>query len=314
MRFLRTNPRGVGSAYEIAGIERELERRGFEAYDQIPQSYVNLAGRIAGRLKVNVLLNPFPSDPMLVVGGYVPDATCFPTSLWTRFIPYFFDCWEPAFSRWESFFRRNRTELAFLTARYATEHFQQRFPSRRFLWLPESVDPAAYQCGIPLANRAIDILELGRKFDVFHDRLAPVLADAGMSHLYEKVKGEIIFPTRDGLVSGLANSRVSICFPQSLTNPERCGKVETVTLRYFESMASKCLIVGKCPLELQDLFGYNPVVEVDDPAEVMDVVRNIEDYQTFVDQNYQKLLEVGTHSVRVNSLITELRTLGFSIL
>jgi hypothetical protein len=313
MRFLRTKPRGVGSAYEILGIERELERRGLEAYDQISSSFVNVAARAAGKLKLNVLLNPFPGDPMLVVGGYVPDAICFPASLWTRFIPYFFDCWQSAFAQWESFFRRNRTELAFLTARSAAEHFQERFPSRRFLWLPESVDPAAHESDIPLGERVIDVLELGRKYDMFHNRLAPDLVDAGMTHLYEKVKGQIIFPTRNDLVEGLASSRVSICFPQSLTNPQRCGKVETVTLRYFESMASKCLVVGKCPLELQDLFGYNPVIEVGDPGEVIDVVRRIADYQSFVDRNYQRLLEVGTHSERVNSLVTELKALGFSI-
>jgi hypothetical protein len=313
MQFLRTRPQGVGSAYEILGIEYELERRGFEPYDQVSHSLVNLAARAAGRLKLNILLNPFPGDPMLAVGGYVPDATCFPTSLWTRFIPYFHDCWESAFSQWESFFRRNRTELAFLTARNAAEHFQQRFPSRRFLWLPESVDPAAHQSGTPLAERANDVLELGRKYEMFHNRLGPVLVNAGMTHLYEKVKGEIIFPSRDEFVSGLANSRVSICFPQSLTNPVRCGRVETVTLRYFESMASRCLIVGKCPLELFDLFGYNPVVEVDDPAEIVDVVRKIADYQPLVDRNYQRLLEVGTHSVRVDSLVRELQTAGFLI-
>ena len=81
MRFLRTKPQGVGSAYEILGIEHELERRGFEPYDQFSHSFGNLAGRVAGRLRLNVLLNPFPGDPMLVVGGYVPDATCFPMSL-----------------------------------------------------------------------------------------------------------------------------------------------------------------------------------------------------------------------------------------
>lgn len=313
MRFLRAKLAGVGSAYEILGIQRELERRGFEPYIPISSPFVHFAARAAGRLKLNVLLNPFPGEPMLAVGGYVPDSTCFPTSLWTRFIPYFFDCWEPVFSRWESFFRRNRTALAFLTARDAAEHFQARFPSRRFLWLPESVDPAAHRCDVPLADRTIDVLELGRKYDQFHIRLAPILAASGMTHRFEKIKGEIIFPTREDLISGLANTRISICFPQSLTDPMRCGKVETVTLRYFESIASKCLVVGKCPLELRDLFGYNPVVEVDDPADVVDVVHRIAAYQPLVDRNYQRLLEVGTHSARVDSLIGELRTAGFSI-
>lgn len=313
MRFLRTKPKGVGSAYEILGIHNELERRGFKACNEISFPFVNLMARIAGRSNLNVLINPFPGDPMVVIGGYVPDATCFPTSLWTRFIPYFFDCWESAFPRWESFFRRNRTELGFLTARYAAEHFQKRFPDRRFVWLPESVDPAAHRCDTPLANRSIDVLELGRKYDAFHDRAKPLLATAGMTHLYEKVRGQIIFPTHDELIAGLANSRVSVCFPQSLTNPERCGRVETVTLRYFESIASKCLLVGKCPAELSDLFGYNPVVELSDPGEIVDVVSRIADYQVLVNRNYQRLLEVGTHSVRVDSLVRELKAAGLTV-
>ena len=51
-------------------------------------------------------------------------------------------------------------------------------------------------------------------------------------------------------------------FPCSLTHPERSGPVETVTHRYFESMASKCLIIGHAPRELIDLFGYNPAIEM----------------------------------------------------
>lgn len=312
MRFLRTNPHGVGSAYEVVGIQRELERRGFEPYDMPTYRWLDLCGRAAGRLKINILLNPFPTEPMVVIGGYVPDATCFPKSLSTRFIPYFFDCWEPAFPRWESFFKRNRTQLAFLTARDAVMHFQRRLPARRFVWLPESVDPAAQKCDLPLANRTIDVLELGRKYDAFHDRVTPALAKEGLTHQFEKVKGEIIFSTRDELVAGLATSRISVCFPQSLTNPSRCGNVETVTLRYFESMAARCLLVGKCPLELRDLFGYNPVIEIDSPPDVVDIVRKIAEYQTLVDRNYQRLLEVGTHTARVETLIQEIRISGLS--
>jgi hypothetical protein len=311
MRFLRTKPQGVGSAYEILGIQSEFERRGFKGCEQVSGTLVNIIARVAGRLRVNVLLNPLPREPMLVVGGSVPDATCFPTSLWTRFIPYFFDCWESAFSRWESFFKRNRTELAFLTARYAAEHFQRRQPNRRFVWLPESVDPLVYRSEMLLEHRSIDVLELGRKYDAFHEPLATALVGTKMTHLYERIKGKIIFPTRDDLVSGLSNSRISICFPQSVTHPERSGKVETVTLRYFESIASKCLIVGKCPLELRDLFGYSPVVEVSDPAEVVDLIRDIANYQSLVDRNFQRLLEVGTHFARVNTLVLELRNAGF---
>ena len=39
--------------------------------------------------------------------------------------------------------------------------------------------------------------------------------------------------------------------------------VETLTHRYLESIASKRVVVGRCIRELEMLFGYNPVIEVD---------------------------------------------------
>ena len=170
-----------------------------------------------------------------------------------------------------------------------------------------------YRSDAPLASRSIGVLELGRRHAAFHEQITPVLAGAGIVHLYEKVRGQVIFPTRSNLVSGFADSRISVCFPQSLTNPARAGRVETATYRYFESMASKCVLVGRCPPELRDMFGYNPVVETGDAREVVDILSNIADYQPLVDRNYQRLLEVGTHTARVDTLIRELASAGYSV-
>ena len=135
------------------------------------------------------------------------------------------------------------------------------------MWLPEATDPSEYSSSVPWAERDIDVLELGRKSNSFHGKIAAPLANAKRSHLFERVKGEIIFPDRKGFLEGLARSKISICFPCSQTHPERFGSVETVTNRYFESMASKCLIVGHAPRQLTDLFGYNPVIEVQEGAD-----------------------------------------------
>jgi hypothetical protein len=125
-------------------------------------------------------------------------------------------------------------------------------------------------------------------------------------HLYEQEKGHIIFPTREALVKGLSDSKISVCFPSSLTHPQRSGDVETVTYRYFESMASGCLLWGKCPQELSDLFGYNPVIEADrrDPYGQLDeILQNSGKYSELVDRNYQRLLEVGTWRVRAAAML-----------
>ena len=100
-----------------------------------------------------------------------------------------------------------------------------------------------------------------------------------------------------------------------MTHPERSGDVETVTYRYFESMASGCLIWGKCPQELFDLFGYNPVIEADehDPYGQLDeILQNLGKYQELVGRNYQRLMEVGTWKVRAASMIETINNCDFT--
>jgi hypothetical protein len=74
-----------------------------------------------------------------------------------------------------------------------------------------------------------------------------------------------------------------------MTHPVESGGVETVTNRYFQSMASKCLVIGKAPQELIQIFGYNPVIELDleDPLwHVKKILDNITDYEPFIEHNY----------------------------
>jgi len=177
----------------------------------------------------------------------------------------------------------------------------------RSVWLPEATDPLEYCASIPLSERNIDVLELGRRYDSFHRKIAQPLAEANRVHLFERVKGEIIFSDRAGLVDGLGRSKLSICFPCSQTHPERSGAIETVTHRYFESMASKCLIVGHAPQELIDLFGYNPVIEIHSECafeQIESILNNLDSFRSFVEDNYQRLLEVGTWKSRVQTVLS----------
>jgi hypothetical protein len=187
----------------------------------------------------------------------------FPFSYSKEVVVYGFDCWPAKYARWEAFFRRNRLKLAFFSARRSAEYFENRIPAMKSVWLPEAVDPEAYISSRGLEERSIDVLELGRRNEVFHQTISQHLEKSRRVHLYEKEKGQIIFPTREALVKGLSDCKISVCFPSSMTHPERSGNVETVTYRYFESMASGCVILGKCPQELLDLFEYNPVIEAD---------------------------------------------------
>jgi hypothetical protein len=238
----------------------------------------------------------------------------FPYCYFVETVVHVFDCWPALYPRWEKFFRRHRMRLAFFTARQSAEHFGKQVPRMESIWLPEAVDPAEYRGDRPLGQRSIDVLELGRRSDAYHDQIVAPLARAGRVHKYQPTPHQIIFPTRPAMVAGFADAKVSVCFPSSMTHPLRSGDVETVTHRYFESIASRCIVVGHAPAELVDLFGYNPVVEADpgDPAgQIEAIVRDPDRYTDLVERNYNRLMEVGTWDARVKTLLEMLRARGY---
>jgi hypothetical protein len=127
--------------------------------------------------------------------------------------------------------------------------------------------------------------------------------------LYEPEKGILVFPTKSALVKGLSEAMISVCYPSSVTHPERSGASETVTHRFFESIASRCLIVGHCPNELIELFGYNPGVELKPETcvnEIQQIIDNIDQFQPLVDRNYSALMERGTWDARAASMLQTL--------
>ena len=183
-------------------------------------------------------------------------------------------------------------------------------------WVPEATDVTQFDPRRPLADRPIDILEFGRHYDPFHARIRSYASQRGLRHLYERTKGEIVFRTRPEFVSGLATSKISVCFPQSLTHPERFGHIETVTSRYFESMASGCIILGRCPDELRTVFDYDPVIEADlsCPEEQLEaILGRIEEYQPLVDRNLQTVQRIGTWYARVATIESSLHAAGYSL-
>ena len=275
---------------------------------------VRLLGRAVGKLRLQRNLVRLPGTTYVAVLMWPNDGRFFPFAYFGNVVPYIFDCWPPDYPRWESLFRRNRTRIAFFSARGSAEHFGRRFPAMSAYWLPEACDPLDYDASKPLAERTIDVLELGRKYKPFHDPVRAMLPDAGLRHLFSPDGTRTpIFDGAAALRAGLGDTRISVCFPKSMTHPGDGSRgpgtsgLETVTLRYFEGMASKCVIVGHCPAELEEIFGYNPIVQYDpsDPAgQVREILGSIEQYQARVDGNEQRLHEVGTWDTRVDAMLT----------
>jgi len=231
-------------------------------------------------------------------------------------VPFIWDCFGPDYDLWDAFFGRHRVRLAFFTARESCAHFARRRAGIRCEWIPEATDPSEFDPTKPLAERSVDVLEFGRKYDAYHAAIGTELAASGRSHLYERVRGEVVFASRGDFVRALADAKVSVCFPGSMTHPERSGSVETVTHRYFESMASGCLLVGHAPRELIDVFGFNPVVEVAHERardQLREILENIADFQGSVTRNLEVVRRLGTWEARVALILNALREHGYAM-
>jgi len=177
--------------------------------------------------------------------------------------------------------------------------------------VPEAIDIGLFRAEIPLHQRQIHLLELGRRWDAWHEAVLPTTRSGGLRHVFEPSKGHLVFSNREALVDGLSQSAISVCFPSNLTHPERSGSIETLTQRYLESMASGCLIVGHAPKELVDILGYNPLIE-SDPDDAADIVshilKNLTDYQALVDKNRNSMVQICDNRHRAERIMEIVRT------
>jgi len=306
LRFLKTTSCPQVGYYPLLSIDRAMEQAGVRSFSNNQSKAEVFVAKVASKLRFIRNARRSSAGPMFVSFMDFSESKTFPFSYWNEMIPYCFDCWPSLYERWTSFFKRHRVRIAFFSARQSAQHFTRVLPEMRSVWLPEATDPFEYRPSKSWSERDIDVLELGRKNDQFHGRIVEPLAKADKLHLFERVRGEIIFPDREDFIEGMARSKISICFPCSQTHPERSGSVETVTHRYFESMASKCLIVGHAPQELIDLFGYNPVIEVQGGYEfeqIESLLDNPHLVQDLIEKNYRRFLEIGTWKSRIASIL-----------
>jgi hypothetical protein len=243
---------------------------------------------------------PLSRQRYIGISMNLPARFIYPHALYSRMALICFDCWEPRFAEWERFLRRNAFHLVAFTARDAAREMSRRLPERRIVWLPEAIDPAPYDPSRPLAQRQYDLVEFGRASPGFHQLVADHCAARGYVHHYRK-GDDWLFPTQDDLYRGLGDAKLVVALPQSQTHPSYAGNVETMTLRYLEIIASGALILGQCPAEMVELFGYDPVIGIDakDPCGQLDtILADPGAYEGLRARNLARLHQIATWDVR----------------
>lgn len=245
---------------------------------------------------------PFNSSKNYVVIGFQKE----------KFFPYFhlkarsktlwmYDAWEPMFGEITTAVKQYGINILMTASQQSAAYFNTLgLKDFKAFWVPEGIDIKQYRF-IDYADRTTDVLQLGRKWNEYHEKIKEI-ESLGYHYKYEKIAGSIIFSDRDTFLEGLANSRISICVPSDITHPERTGNISTMTNRYLQSMASKCLIVGKLPADMEILFEYNPIVEIDmeNPVrQLQDILDNFDRYIPLIEKNYQTVQQKHGWSNRV---------------
>lgn len=273
-----------------------------------PSKYLKIY-KIAARLLSYFKINHIQKTPKKLLRKPLQDSNHIITLLlgpdYVKYIPYsyfkksnrsiyLFDAWPVHHNSIISFLNANKIDHLFVNSLKLSEIFQATLNNVNVNWIPEAIDPSCY---VFSKSKSIDVLSFGRKYDKYHQIILPYFTNTNKVYLFEKVKGEVLFDKRSDFVEALGNSKISICFPSNITHPNRAGDLEIMTMRYLQSIVSKCLIIGKAPDEMLLLFGYNPVIEInwDDPLGQLDfILRNLDQYQELIEKNYATVLNNHT--------------------
>jgi hypothetical protein len=297
------------SVYEILYMQESFARLGI-AHSTIRN---NLFTEVLSETLMHLrLLRPIakPDETIYLIPLMgLQEYRLFPHVYWARIVTYSFDVWPCDYPRWVRFFRRHKPLVAFISAKTSADYLRRAVPETHFVWAPEAIDPKLYDPHKSLLERTIDVLELGRRFDSYHEAVTAGLSAHRKLHLYEQTKGKKVFAGREALVKGLGDAKLLVCFPTSMTDAH-AGEVETMTLRYLEACAAGCLPVGRAPAELIELFGYNPVLELDlaHPLEhTLEILKNIGQWRELVRKNHARMLEVGTWDRRSVEMMKEIQ-------
>lgn len=193
------------------------------------------------------------------------------------------DAWEPKLEGIAALAREAKLDLLLVSSLQSSEILGSMLRETCDVhWVPEAINISEYRAK-PWTERTIDVLAFGRSLPRYKEAIRGLRAK-GLNCVLDQR-----FPTREEFISALADAKISICFPRTVTDPDVAGCISTVTHRYLQSMAAKCLIVGETPIEAEKMFGYDPVVAVDwrDPVgQLLQIISHPEPFTSLIEKNF----------------------------
>lgn len=237
----------------------------------------------------------------------------FPSYINHEIIPFIWDCWPGYFERVCGWLKKCNVKTAFFTSSKTAELMKLRFPYMNIMHIPEGIDTKVYETGDELKKRPIDMLFYGRSIENVVKYDLPTTVNI---YRLGGIKGKKLIHSQQDLVKRLSETKIVAAYPQSWTNPQRAGDIETLTQRYWECMLSRIVMVGHAPKELIELVGYNPVIEIDKKnhnEQILEILSNIEDWQELVDRNRNAALRSGNWTLRIKEVMKFLQNCGYEI-
>lgn len=302
-RIVRAKPHGHVTDAVVTALEDEVSKAtGWP----IEKAFSDAVQRVAR--SVPIPIKKHRDLFMVMMGPYrIPLNAADWSATKGKRVAWVFDVWPSSYADLATFAKRYKLDALFITAKQSADRMARALEGCQVKWCPEPLIDLGFK-DKPWAERTVDVLQFGRKYEPYHNQLINQISPAKIRYVYEEKSGQVVYPTKTEFVLGLANAKVSVCFPCDLTHPERAGDVSTVTQRYFQSFSSGCVVVGQSPPELVQLFGYDPVVPADmaNPgAQIEAILARPDGHLDLVRKN---MAEVRHHSTahRVEAILRDL--------
>jgi hypothetical protein len=139
----------------------------------------------------------------------------------------------------------------------------------RVHYLPQAIDARWFHPS--RFERPIDVLSVGRRLPVVHERLLQIARRRDLFYYYQTHRAPMAIDLRESqeLTGRLCqSSRVHVSWSVDRTSADRAGEGAAVTARWFESAACGAAVIGGAPHteEFHRLFPYPGFVRELDPS------------------------------------------------